>query len=378
MRLAFSLFVRYNIIWICAPDAQFALKGTLMKIFRSVLALALSAALLLLAVGCGYSPVKSTEEEREPVLVLDGAYEVPYELYRFYFLSELSLSGEDPAALDGAAREALFADLNAKAVEELAAVYAVFSFCKKYGIDYESREFDGYVKDGVISAVEGDDTYLGYGDHETYLAEIKKAYMNDSVFRFLLRYRYAESALAAQMRDGGHLSAEEATVLEYMRGEECRRASWIYIPYTMLPNYTDASLAEKEAAAKAASDEEFLALTHTVVPDTYTDEQLDTGFYIGRYQLDPYYAALTETVFSLEVGETSGWIDSGDGVYLVRRLPKEEGYLSDAKNLADFTEYYLLNTFYGLLAAESARIALTVSYTEAHAALSFDRIRMPE
>ena len=37
-----------------------------------------------------------------------------------------------------------------------------------------------------------------------------------------------------------------------------------------------------------------------------------------------------------------------------------------------------MNTFYGLLAAESARIALTVSYTEAHAALSFDRIRMPE
>lgn len=349
-----------------------------MKIFRSLLALALSAALLLLAVGCGYAPVRSTEEEKATVLVLDGAYEVPYELYRFYFLSELSLSGEDPATLDGAAREALFADLNAKTLEELSAVYAVFSFCQKYGIDYESRAFDGYVKDGVISAVEGDDTYLGYGDHDTYLAEIKKAYMNDSVFRFLLRYRYAESALATHMRDAGVFTADEATVLAHMRGEACRRASWIYIPYTMLPNYTDAQLAEKAAAAKAASDEEFLALTHTVAPDTYTDEQLDTGFYIGRYQLDPYYATLTETVFSLEVGETSGWIDSGDGVYLVRHLPKEESYLSEKKNLADFTEYYLLNAFYGMLAEEGARIALTVNYTEAHAALSFDSIKMPE
>lgn len=349
-----------------------------MKIFRSVTAFLLAAALLLLAVGCGYSPVKSTEEERECVLVLDGKHEVPYELYRFYFLSELSLSEVDPATLDGAAREVLFADLNTKTLEEIAAVYAVLSLCERYGIDYESGEFDGYVKDGVISAVEGDDTYLGYGDHETYLAEIKKAYMNDSVFRFLLRYRHAEAALAAHMRDASVLPSDEASVLAYMRGDECVRASWIYIPYTMLPNYTDAQLAEKEAAAKAASDEEFLALTHTVAPDTYTDEQLDTGFYIGRYQLDPYYAALTETVFSLQMGETSGWIDSGDGVYLVRRLPKEESYLSDTKNLADFTEYFLLNSFYGMLAAEGARLASTVSYTAAHGALSLDAIKMPE
>jgi hypothetical protein len=119
-------------------------------------------------------------------------------------------------------------------------------------------------------------------------------------------------------------------------------------------------------------------MTHAVVPDIYTDAELDRGFYIGRYQLDAYYETLTETAFSLEMGETSSWIHSGDGVYLVRRLPKDESYLENGENLADFTEYYLLNSFYRLLSEESTRLASAAVYTDAHKELSFESIRMPE
>ena len=55
---------------------------------------------------------------------------------------------------------------------------------------------------------------------------------------------------------------------------------------------------------------------------------------------------------------------------------KDADYLANEKNLADFTEYYLLNSFYGMLAEESARIALTATKTEQ--ALSFDAVKMPE
>jgi parvulin-like peptidyl-prolyl isomerase len=87
---------------------------------------------------------------------------------------------------------------------------------------------------------------------------------------------------------------------------------------------------------------------------------------------------LTQTAFSLEVGETSSFIDSGDGIYLVRRLPKDDAYLSDAKNLPDFTEYYLLNTFYRMLAMEAEHLVSTAVVTSLFETLSLDTVQMAD
>ena len=350
-----------------------------MKAFRSLCALILALVLLFSLVGCGgYPAVKSSKEEKATVLTLGGKYDVSYELYRFCFLSELALSEEDPSKMSEGERAEFFSVINQRTVEELATIYAVLAYCDKYGININGRTFDKHVKEGVVSAVEGDETYIGYGGYDEYLAAIKENNMNDSVFRFLLRYQCAEATLAAHMRDEGILNSDESTVLAYMNSDECVRASWIYISYNLLPNYTDAMLSDLAAEAKAADNDGFLFMTHRVFPEIYTDAQLDTGFYIGRYQLDPYYEALTETVFSLEMGETSDWIHSGDGMYLVRRLPKDESYLNNDANLGDFTEYYLLNEFYRLLATEADRLVTTVTYTDVHASLNFETVKMPD
>lgn len=340
-----------------------------MKITRILLCAVLLLSLLAGVCACGYPAVESTEEEKATVLTLDGKYEIPYEQYRFLFLSERGmLDGDDTPD---------FSELDEESVEELCTFYAVLSLAEKYGIDPYGKEIDKAVKDGVKKAIEGGDGYLGYGDFDTYLEKIGESFMNDSVYRFLLRYKTLEAKLAAHLRDEGILPSDKDSVLAYMRGEECVRVSWIYIPYTVLPNYTEADLAAKLARAKAASDEEFLRMTHEVIPDTYTDAQLETGFYLGRYQLDPYYEDLTEAVFSLDMGETSDVVHSGDGVYIVRRLPKDEEYLKKTQNLADFTEYFLLNRFYQMLHEEAERLEETVSFTALHGSLTLDGIKMP-
>ena len=350
-----------------------------MKTIRCFLALCLTLALCLSAVGCGYKPVKSTEEERETVLTLDGgAYAVPYELYRFYFLSELSLTGRSPLGLSEAEKPGFLAQLRESVLEEITAVYAAFSLSMKHGLDPYDGKMDDLVDEGIISAIEGDDVYLGYGDYDTYLAEIEKRYMNDSVFRFLLRYQAVEARLGAALRDSGVIASDPETVLAYMRSDACVRASWIYIPYAQLQAYTEAQLTDMALRAQVADDEEFLKMTHQVLPDTYSDAELDLGFYLGKYQLDPYYQNLTDAVFSLGMGETSGWVDAAGGRYLVRRLPKDEAYLSAEKNLADFTEYYLLNTFYGMLHEESLRLSTTVAYLPVFEGLGFDTVKMPD
>ena len=344
-----------------------------MKITRILVCALLLLSLLLSVSACGYPEIESSEEELATVLTLDGKYEIPYEQYRFLFLSERGLLDKD--------EEAAFSALHEEVLEELCTFYATFSLAEKYGIDPYSKELNEAVKEGVKDTVEGGNgalSYAGVGDHDAYLEAIRASYMNDSVFRFLLRYRALEAKLGAKLRDEGIIRSDKESVLAYMNSEECVRVSWIYIPNTVLPNYTEADLAQKLESARAASDEEFLRMTHEVIPDTYTDAQLEAGFYLGRYQLDPYYEALTDAVFSLDLGETSNLVSSGDGVYIVRRLPKDAAYLDKAENLPDFTEYFLLNQYYKLLAEEAERLAQGVSYAERFYSLTLDGIRMPE
>ena len=78
-----------------------------MKAFRSLTALALALVLLLALVGCGYPAIKSSKEEKATVLTFDEKYDVAYELYRFCFLSELSLSEKDPSKMTEEERKRL-------------------------------------------------------------------------------------------------------------------------------------------------------------------------------------------------------------------------------------------------------------------------------
>ena len=348
------------------------------KILRSASAL-LCAVLLLCAAGCSkYGPVDSSEAELRTVLTLDGGrYEVPYELYRFAFLQEKKevVTGTTDGWTDLVHLQ-VFQRINRVAVDEIARTYAFLSLCEKYGIDPYDGEIDDIVQAAVTEAIEGTESVAGYGTHEAYLAALKDEYMNDSVFRLYLRIAECEKRLGAKLRDDGVIQTDRETVLRYLMSEDCVRATWIYIPYTALGNYTDDMLKALTLRAQTASEERFLEMTHEVLPDAYTDEELDIGFYIGKYQLDLYYETLTETVFSLKEGQTSGLIHSGDGVYIVRRLPKDLVYLNDEKNQADFAEYYLLNTYDRMVNEEKERLKTTVSYAPLHGDLTVETVDM--
>lgn len=344
-----------------------------MRILRSVTAMLLLLSLLFSVVACGgYRPVKSSDEELATVLTLGGDLSVSYELYRFYFLSELSLSEKDPAQLDETEKKALFDELHSAALDELAQVYAVVRFCNTYGIDIYSDEFDDAVDEEMKLLYEEQG-----GERDPYLSYLKSYNMNDSVCRMLVRLNYAEKKLGEHVRDAGIIKSDSVTVQNYIKSDECIRVTWIYISNASSLNYADRELDVIEAEALNATNTEFLRMTHNVLPEHYTDEELETGFYIGPYQLDPYYAELTEAAFSLEVGETTEWVRSGDGMYIVRRLPKDEAYMNDLSNLGDFTEYYLLNEFYKMLAEEADRLLTNVQYAEVFSTFSFDTLKMP-
>lgn len=333
--------------------------------------------MLLTAVSCSYRAERSDKLEREVVFTLDEKYEVKYELYRFAFLTELFTisSHQNKDSWDELTQYKYFKQCDTAARKEVARVYALFALCEEYGIDPEGRKIDKIVKAGVKDAIKNKET--GYGNRETYLNELAAANMNDSVFRLYLRYAACEEALAKAMHEANFVPEDAASVRAYYNGDETVRATWIYIPYEVFKGYTDEMLNNLSNQAKFASDEAFFKLTHQYYQTLYTDAELDTGFYFGKYQLDDSFDELTETAFALSEGKTSGIIQAGDGAYIVRRLAKDASYINDDKNLDYLRECYLLNEFYRTLDAKEGEFLNKLSPTAFYETLTLLDVEAP-
>ena len=337
--------------------------------------------LLLLTVLClsscaKYPAVSSTKEEKATVFTVNGEYKAPYELYRFAFLNALASKG-DVGGWSESEKKAAFSDCDLVARREIARVYAIFALCKEYGIDPYSKDIDKAVKEAVTDAIENEET--GFGDYDTYLKALKEIYMNDSVFRFYLRLNICEEHLAGAMHLASFVKEDDETVKAYFKSDDTVRATWIYIPYGIVyDNLTDAMKSELVANAKAASDEAFVATAQGYLQPLYMPDELARGFYFGKYQMDFYYDALTKTAFSLAEGETSDLIHSGDGVYIVRRLAKEDAYIENKDNIELLREYYLLDCFYRILSEESEKALQTLKAEKAYEGITLDSVKMGE
>ena len=306
---------------------------------------------------------------------MDGKYEASYELYRFAFLNTVAAYGK-PEEWSAEKRAEVFFLADTAARREISRVYAIFSMAEKHGIDTDSKEISTAVKAEVVDAIENES--YGYGSQEKYLEALKASYMTDSVFRFYLRLSIVEEKLAKAMHAEKFVEEDDETVRAYFTGESTVCATWIYIPYASAAykNFTDAMLEEMVARAHSASDEDFVKEAQQYLQTLYMPDELARGFYFGRYQMDAYYEKLTETAFSLEVGETSELIHSGDGVYIVRRLEKDADYIADEENIEELRECYLLDCFYRALSEETSRILDTLREEGAYADITLDGVVM--
>ncbi len=347
----------------------------IVRFFTLLLALMLAFSLASCA---KYPAVSSSKEEKATVFKVNGEYEAPYELYRFAFLNALRAKG-DQSGWDDAKKQAAFNECDAAAKEEIARIYTVFSLCEKQGIDPYSREINKAVKQAVADAIEDEDG--GFGDYDTYLKALAESYMNDSVFRLYMRLDICEERLAKAMHLSSFVEEDDETVKAYFKSDATVRATWIYISYSSAAyqNYTDAMLKELVANAKAASDADFIALAQGhLLGDLYHPDEISEGFYFGKYQLDAYYEELTSTAFSLAEGETSSLIHSGDGVYIIRRLAKDNAYIENEENMEFLRECYLLDCFYRVLGEENERMLSTLVPQKAYEGITLDSVKMGE
>ncbi len=353
------------------------------RISSLLLCAVLCCALLFTLAGCKkeYEAVPSTELEATSVMKI-GNFDVPYELFRTFFLTNKhSIDGGDNSLWIGATANEYRQIALDKIVPQICEIYAMLSMCEAYGIDINSEEINEqiaqYVQISVDGGSLGGSIVLGFDDYDEYLLHLKTLYMNDSVSRLLIKYSICEELLREKFFS--EYKYDKASVESFYFGDECAHITWLNILYE---NTNQLAKSEMRALAdnalvkvKDAKKLEDIINTFVQYSAGASESVIESGFYIGKYTLDrAYMADVIDAAFTLKEGEFSEVIENDNGFYIVYVMKKDSTYLSIKANYEQIEELYLNNQFYRALEEYKARLLDGVKYTEFFNTLNFEEI----
>ena len=319
----------------------------------AILALCLS----LFSCGEKYDFPESTEHELETILTI-GDYEIPFEQYYYFFMNyKTGYDGGDDSYWDKNDPDAAFSEIDESVRESLIRCYAVFSLCDDYDIDYRSGDVGKSVSEAVKDYIENE-----FGGEEKYLSSIKEAYMNHSVFKFVLTEFECESRLYDALIDAKVIKTDGQSVISAITDGEFCCAKQILIKNDI----GDDPAANRELAeqiltqAQLGVDFDSLIVKYGEDPEMIVNPN---GRYFTHGELIEEFE---EAAFALQIGEISDVVESPVGYHIIMRCEIDEEYVS--VNLADLGEAYLTAKFWE--AVEKRAESMTVKTTAAWGALS--------
>ena len=351
------------------------------KIIFTFLALAMLISLCACNKKTTYEPIASSEEEMTTVFRI-GKYDVPYELFRTFFLTNKKSLDENNASnwIGDTASE-----YRQKAIDEIMPqildVYAMFSMCESYGIDINGEKVTSavneYVKLSVEGGMIGDVAVMGHESYDDYIAHLKTLYMNDSVSRLLIKYSVCEELLREKFFS--EYKYDKSDVEEFYYSNECAHITWMNI---LFENTQYLKLSEMRTLAEKAHSKLAGAKNQKEVINIFVQHsagasasEIENGFYIGKYTLDSAYMAdIIDAAFSQKAGEYSDLIENDNGFYIIYKMEKDSTYLDVKANYEEIEELYLNNQLYRALEEYKSRLSESVSYSSFFNSLNFAEI----
>lgn len=332
------------------------------KSFVRIITAVILASTLLSLISCGskYELPESSEEELETVLRV-GDYEVPFELYRYFFMNYKRTYDEgDESHWDKLGEAESFSMLDGLARDSITRIYATLALALDYKIDYKS----GAVQREVIKTIEEYIDMECDGDMEIYKKDLEGAFMNSSVFRFVMAEFECESRLFDALVDEGKIVTDDETIMNAITGGEFCHAKQILIMNNDEDDPEENRRIAEEVLAKAQAGDDFDRLVAEYGEDT---EMITSpvGYYFTHGELIEEFE---EAAFALEIGELSPIVESPLGYHIILRCELDPMYV--AQNFEDLAEAYKTSKFY--FAVNEKIETLTVTEAERWRSLSMN------
>lgn len=308
---------------------------------RKLIAFLLVFAAIFCVGGCASSA--KPEEDTRTVASANGKYEISYDLYLYFYRNYLAAL-TDADFEDGKAEESE-ARLREQCFTALQNVYGTVLACEENGVTLDDSTVVESAELKITEAIES----LG-GKSDFYTA-LKRNYMTESVYRFMMLLEAAEDKLYNELLLHGIIDNSDETVMAAIKGKDFVRIVQVLIANNNgFSEEKNKETAEKVLQlAKEGSDFDKLISNYS---NDYSMTQ--DGYYFTRnYMLKE----IEDAAFALEVGEISEIIETKNGYHILKRLPKEDSYMT--KNYTTLKAQYESCQFYSLIDAASAKITIT-------------------
>ncbi len=314
------------------------------RIIAIMLALVISLASLASCDGAT-SPIESSEDDLRTVMTVD-TYEVPYELFRYFFMNfKKQFESTDDSIWTGADSKDKKAELDASVVGAIRGVYAVLSLCSEYGIGKD----DAKIKEGVQTAI--DETVDSYGGEKAYVKALGENYMTDSVYRFLMAVDLCETELYNTMLDVGVIDDSDEAALANINGPDFIRTIQILIKNDAGDDIEENRKTAEELLERIKKGEDMDTLIGRYSEDL---SMTPDGYYSTHLELIEEYE---EAAYKLELGEVSEVVETYVGFHIIKRLSKEADYIE--KNFNALKTQYLTSAFYRQIEDEKDKLNVT-------------------
>ncbi|MEE0969835.1 MAG: peptidylprolyl isomerase [Clostridia bacterium] len=314
---------------------------------------AFAVAILIFMSACssGISPIKGDEDDKKTVAKVLGE-PVYLEEVRFLVKScktEMQNSYGDDIWNDGESAEKYRAELEEKVENAMKINPAFLSLCDEYDIDINDKDTKNYVKEYINSFT----TEIG-GEKE-YKKQLKENGVTDSYLRYVIAIEGNREKLRQELCKDGKIDDSDETAREAVYGDEFIRTLHVLVQNDEGESVEDNRKKAEEALEKLDEGEPFNRII-----GRYSEDVLMTttdGYYFMRGEYDKAYE---EAAFALSENEYSGIVETKDGFYIIKRLPKDNDYIE--KNFQTLKDRYLFVMFERLIEARSGEAS--VEYTE--------------
>lgn len=210
--------------------------------------------------------------------------------------------------------------LREKTENSLVTIYSALSLAKDYDVSIDDTYFTDLANYTVESSKQEEGFSKNLEDH----------HMTEWVFRFLTKQNALKDMVYASMQDCGEIATSKNGLFDVVMGDDFiavkqilivgeRHAEDSFIPAKTHTDEEAKALAE-EILKKIENGEDFDALVKEYGESLYMMQQPE-GYYICRGM---WNEENEEAAFSLDIGETSGVVESEAGFSIFMRCEKDE------------------------------------------------------